>query len=98
MAKLSDPLENPRPIVQYLRQCGAFVINLHGDAYLIGLPDVIACLEGRFIAIEVKRPKGRARKLQLAILKKIQLAGGIAIVASTVEDVRQVLNDTRSTS
>ena len=52
-----------------------------------GTPDLLAVINGRFVAIEVKAPGGKASKLQIAQLRRIESAGGIAILAETVEDV-----------
>lgn len=48
---------------------------------------MLAVISGRFVAIEVKRPGGKASKLQIAQLKRIEAAGGLAILAESVEDV-----------
>ena len=88
------PLENPTPIANYLKSQGAYVINLHGSAMLVGLPDIVCCWRGRFIAVEVKRPGGKLRKLQKVTLQKIEKCGGIAIRAESVDDVRKVLSIT----
>ena len=56
-----------------------------------GTPDVVACVNGRFVAIEVKRPKGVVSKLQKAQIKLIRQSGGIAFVAYSLEDVKREL-------
>lgn len=88
---MSKPFETTKPISDYLKSLGAFVINLHGSAFAIGFPDLVACLDGRFVAVEVKRPGETPRKLQVKVLEKITRAGGIAISATTVNDVATVL-------
>lgn len=45
-----------------------------------GVPDILCCFEGLFIAVEVKAPKGRPSKLQLYNLKKIDESGGFAFL------------------
>lgn len=45
-----------------------------------GVPDILCCFEGFFLAIEVKAPKGRPSKLQLYHLRKIDEAGGFAFL------------------
>ncbi len=52
-----------------------------------GTPDILACIEGRFVAIEVKAPRGRLSKVQEVQLAKIERAGGITIVARSVDAV-----------
>lgn len=46
----------------------------------VGIPDIIACVNGRFVAIEVKAPHGRASELQKRTIRLIESAKGIAHV------------------
>jgi len=45
-----------------------------------GIPDLLLCYKGRFVAWELKTDKGRLDKLQGFNLSKIDLCGGIAKV------------------
>lgn len=45
-----------------------------------GIPDIIACYNGRFLAIEAKAGKGKTTALQDRELSRINAAGGTAIV------------------
>lgn len=58
-----------------------------------GVSDIIGCLpkSGRFLAIEVKRPGGKATQEQQNFLDTINEAGGLAFVATSVEDVEHEL-------
>lgn len=56
-----------------------------------GIPDIIACIDGRFYGFEVKTDEGTPTKLQLATIRKINAAGGIAQVVRSVEDVKAVI-------
>lgn len=47
-----------------------------------GVPDILICLRGKFIAIELKRDGKMPTKLQELKLEKIRRAGGIAFSAS----------------
>ncbi|EFR30595.1 hypothetical protein HMPREF9257_0562 [Eremococcus coleocola ACS-139-V-Col8] len=59
-----------------------------------GTPDILACLKGRFIGIEVKKPKGGiVSPLQKLKIKQIQNAGGIAFVANSLEVVKRELSE-----
>lgn len=76
----------------YLDSLGAYYVKTHGSVYSrAGTPDIIACINGRFIAIEVKRPGGVVSQLQRANLKLIEQAGGVAFVAYSVEDTKEKL-------
>lgn len=56
-----------------------------------GIPDIICCWDGKFLAIEVKAPGKRANTsaLQDREIKAIGNAGGTAIV---VDDVDQIVD------
>lgn len=58
-----------------------------------GTPDILACVKGHFVAIEVKRPGGVVSKLQELNIKQINDTGGYALVAYSVEDVKRLLQD-----
>lgn len=59
-----------------------------------GVPDILACSpEGRFVAIEVKRPGGVLSKLQEVHLRKIHERQGISFVAHSLEEVLRELKD-----
>lgn len=63
-----------------------------------GIPDIIACVDGRFLAIEVKAP-GKLRNttpLQRMQLDRIALSMGIAMVADNAADVADMLEDIRT--
>ena len=64
----------------------------HGGVYgTSGIPDIICCYRGRFVAFEVKTETGRATELQKAVLRRIGAAGGTAIIVRSVQDVRDTL-------
>lgn len=77
-------------IIAYLKQRGAYVINVQGNEYQAGVPDLLVCCKGRFIALEVKGPDGHLTKLQEHRLRCIAKAGGIAAMVRSVDDVKEV--------
>ena len=58
-----------------------------------GIPNIIACIGGRFFAFEVKTESGRATKLQEATIRKILAAVGIASVVRSVVEVQAIIED-----
>lgn len=81
-------------IIRYLKTVpNCFCWKEHGGIYgTAGIPDIIICKDGRFIAFEVKMGKGKLTKLQESTIKKILAAGGTAFVVRSVDEVRAVLN------
>lgn len=45
-----------------------------------GVPDIIACVNGKFLGIEVKAGKNKPTALQVRELERIRAAGGVAVV------------------
>ena len=72
-----------------LRRRGAWCIYLEGEASARkGAPRILSCYQGRFVAIEVKAPRGpgptRTQRLELEALDR---AGAITMVARSVCEV-----------
>jgi len=88
MAQIKEKtIENQ--IKKWLESQGYWWMKVHGDMFQkSGVPDILACINGKFVGIEVKRPGGVVSELQKYNIEKIQAAGGVAFVAYSVEDVR----------
>lgn len=69
-------------IKMFLEGRGAWFIKYWAGAAFTksGVPDILACVNGYFVAIEVKAPNGKASDLQLYNIHKIKAAGGFAFV------------------
>lgn len=80
-------------IKKWLDSNGYWWMKVHGDMFQkAGIPDILACINGRFVGIEVKRPTGgRVSELQKYHIEQIQKSGGVAFVATSVEEVRTYL-------
>ncbi len=61
------------------------------DNFTSGIPDILGCINGRFIGIELKGPRGRITKLQIHILEKIAAAGGLVQICYSLEGVQDIL-------
>ena len=82
--------EVQKQIQYYLSSLGAFHFKTIANT-TNGIPDLIACLDGKFVAIEVKKPGGKPSPLQVVKIRKIEEAGGIAFIAYSVEDVKRLI-------
>ena len=66
----------------------------HGGMYgTAGIPDIIACVDGRFVAFEVKTESGRLSKLQEITLSRIRDAGGRAYIVRSAAEVARIMKD-----
>ena len=57
-----------------------------------GVPDIVGCWGGVFVAFEVKRPVvGRVSDLQKHVIDQINEAGGHAFIVYSLEDVKRAI-------
>lgn len=82
-----------RSILRYLKSVkGCFAWKEHGGIHgTAGIPDIICCVHGRFVALEVKQPGGQLTALQRATIQRINETGGIARKVTSVEEVREII-------
>ena len=59
-----------------------------------GLPDIIACVHGLFVGLELKRPdgKGKLTLQQEKVIKDIKATGGFAWSISDMEQLKALLD------
>lgn len=68
-------------IKKYLESKGAWFVKFFANAYTSsGIPDILCCINGRFVGIEVKQETGKPSLLQKVHLKRIGEAGGIGVL------------------
>ncbi|UZQ49906.1 VRR-NUC domain-containing protein [Clostridium kluyveri] len=82
-------------ILKYLKSLdNCFCFKEHGGRYgTSGIPDIICCFNGRFIAFEVKTEKGRLTKLQEITIQRIKEAKGKAFKVTSLEEVKNILEN-----
>ena len=62
----------------------------------VGSSDFIGCLNGRFIALEIKRPGGRRRAEQLQFCSQVRFNGGFAAIVESVEEAKAAIARARA--
>ena len=86
----SDIVKSIQRYLKTVERC--FFWKEHGGMYgTAGIPDIIACINGRFFGFEVKTEKGSPTKLQESMIRKIREAGGTAAVVRSADDVKAIL-------
>ena len=69
-------LENK--IKTYLKSKGVWYIKIWGSMFTrSGIPDILCCINGKFVAIEVKSSIGKMSKLQEYEVEKVQKSKGL---------------------
>ena len=68
-------------IKAFLKSKGAYFIKTHGDRFSrVGVPDILACVNGHFVAVEAKAENGKPSELQLYHLDEIRKSGGYSFL------------------
>jgi Holliday junction resolvase len=78
--------------LKYQPECFAF--KEHGGMYgQSGIPDILCCLKGKFLAFEVKTSTGKLSKLQEITIEKIRNAQGLAYKVTSLEEVEKIVKE-----
>lgn len=82
-----------KKIINYLESRGAWVVKTI-TVNKRGCPDILACLDGQFIAIEVKSEGmlSKVTPIQRFQIDAINETGGIAFAADELEKVIDILS------
>ena len=69
-------------VKDYLKYIGAWYLKYWAGADYTkeGIPDILACIDGKFYGIEIKAEKGRPKLIQLVKLRQIRRSGGIGVL------------------
>jgi Holliday junction resolvase len=68
-------------IKRMLRENGAYFVKFFANSYTkAGIPDILACVNGYFVGIEVKAENGHPSDLQIYNIEHIRKAGGFAFI------------------
>lgn len=81
-------------IIKALKQHGYWVLKVHGGPMQkSGIPDILACRNGRLLAIEVKRPGGRVTAIQRKRLAELEAAGADVVVITSVDEALSIMRN-----
>ena len=79
-------------IQKALKKAGVWELKVNpGGRMRAGVPDLICCYLGLFVAFEVKRVGGKPTKLQKYEMNKINDSGGMAFLVTSASQVLAIL-------
>lgn len=75
---------------------GSAMKNAKGKARFVrsaptGFPDIVACIRGRFVAIEVKGPEGKQSEGQAEFQSECERAGGVYWLVKSSECLDELI-------
>ena len=78
-----------KQIINYVEQeLNGYCVNLMKSSRR-GDSDLLICIDGRFIGVEVKVGSDTVKPLQVYKLERIQKAGGVAFIATSLKDFKE---------
>lgn len=78
-------------IKKYLQSIGAFFFSPYMAGFgKSGVPDIVACVEGRFWGIEVKREGKNPTPIQERRIAEIEAAGGLAVAGTAMVVIERI--------
>ena len=80
--------------IEYLKGRGIYYLNLYGDGRSgKGKPDIIACINGRFVAFELKVGLNDMQDDQKIHKLRIERSGGLHYSPYSLEEFIQIVED-----
>lgn len=82
-----------RRVFHYRQNVGAFIGSHKGKTRFTrfgvpGIPDIVCIVKGQYVGIEVKSPSKHPSQAQVEFSVSLTKAGGIYLVAHSLEEVR----------
>lgn len=83
--------------IKYLKSQGIYHLNLFGDGWSgKGKPDLIACINGRFVAFELKVGSNDMQDDQKIHKLRIERSGGLHYSPYTLEEFINIVEELRN--
>ena len=83
-------------VVKILKDVGAYYFYPVASGYMsIGVPDIVACIKGRFVGIECKAGDNKPTLLQLKNLQAIANNQGISILVNedSLDNLKTIIKE-----
>lgn len=75
-----------------LNEHGHYCVTIHGDGWgNLGTPDLIACVEGKFVTFELKVGKNQLSSAQVIHKKRILGSGGLHFSPRSLKEFEECL-------
>ena len=79
--------------MQYLREKRIYFINIHGGSWSAkGAPDLLACINGKFVAFELKIGENDLQDDQKIHKIRIERSSGLHFVPRTLSEFIQIVD------
>lgn len=86
-----------KSIIDYCKKNRIYCVNIHGGGWCAkGVPDLLLCVNGRFLALELKVKNNAPQDDQIIHKSRILVSGGIWSCPRNLADAVSVIEDVRN--
>ncbi|RHW46797.1 hypothetical protein DS832_04735 [Bombilactobacillus bombi] len=79
--------------LKYLKSQHIYAVNIYGSGRTgKGTPDVLSCINGKFVAFEFKVGNNQMQPDQVIHKKRIEDSGGKHYTPRSIEEFKQIIN------
>lgn len=83
--------------IGYLKKNGIYYINKYGDGRSAkGAPDLLVCVNGKFVAFELKVGENDLQDDQKLHRNRIRKSGGLHYIPYTFEEFKSIMEDLKN--
>ncbi|MDU3434301.1 MAG: VRR-NUC domain-containing protein [Peptostreptococcus sp.] len=80
--------------IAYLKKQNIYYINQFGDGFTgKGKPDLVTCINGRFVAFELKVGKNNLQDDQVIHKRRIERSNGLHYAPYTIEEFIEIVEE-----
>jgi Holliday junction resolvase len=83
--------QTQKKILDYLIKIDAYTFKVQ-TANRAGVADIVACINGSYLALEVKTPSGVVSAMQQVHIDLVVKAGGSAYIVRSFEEAKQIID------
>ena len=81
-------------VIEYLKERNIYVLNIHGGGWGgRGTPDLLLCLNGKFVALELKVEGNKLEPAQIIHKRKIERNGGLHYAPYSFAEFVEIMNE-----
>jgi len=97
MPSLAEENDLQTKCIEYLKRIRIYHINIFGSGRCAkGAPDLIACINGKFVAFELKVGSNGMKSDQVIHCRRIKKSGGLHFVPRTLDEFIEIVEKIRS--
>jgi hypothetical protein len=85
-----------RATIKHLQNCKLYYIKVHADGWCeTGAPDLVTCIDGKFIAFELKTITGKTTPAQIIHQNNIVSNKGLYFIVRSIQEFKDIVSKLR---